>query len=42
MKAKEVLNLLRITRQTLTNYVKNGIIKIETLKSGKFKKIKKS
>ena len=29
MKAKEVLNLLRITHQTLTNYVKNGIIKVE-------------
>ena len=36
MKAKEVLNLLRITRQTLTNYVKNGIIKVEILKNGRY------
>lgn len=31
MKANEVLNLLRITRPTLTKYVKEGIIKTEKL-----------
>jgi len=36
MKAKEVLKLLRITRQTLCNYHKRGIIGIETLPSGKY------
>gem|GEM_PF-4862513 len=29
MKSKEVLNLLRISRQTLTRYVSNGTIRIE-------------
>ena len=29
MKAKEVLNLLRISRNTLTRYVSNGTIRIE-------------
>jgi putative resolvase len=36
MKAKEVLNLLRITRQTLTKYVKEGIIKVTTLPNGHY------
>jgi len=36
MKAKEVLNLLRITRQTLTKYVKEGILKVETLPNGRY------
>lgn len=31
MKAKEVLNLLRISRNTLTRYVSNGTIRIEVL-----------
>lgn len=31
MKANEVLNLLRITRPTLTKYVKEGIIKTEKI-----------
>ncbi len=35
MKSKEVLNLLRITRQTLTRYVKNGTIKT-TLQPNKY------
>jgi len=34
MKAKEVLNLLRISRQTLTRYVKNGTIKTTTQPNG--------
>lgn len=34
MKCKEVLNLLRITRQTLSKYVKQGIIKVKTLPNG--------
>ena len=36
MKAKEVLRLLRISRQTLTKYVKDGIIKTETLPNGRY------
>ena len=36
MKAKEVLNLLRITRQTLTKYVKEGIIKVDVLPNGRY------
>lgn len=36
MKANEVLNLLRITRQTLTKYVKEGIIKTERLPNGRY------
>ena len=36
MKAKEVLRLLRISRQTLTKYVKYGIIKAETLPNGRY------
>lgn len=34
MKSKEVLELLQITRPTLTKYVKEGIIKIEVLPNG--------
>ncbi len=33
-KSKEVLELLQITRSTLTKYVKEGIIKIEVLPNG--------
>ena len=36
MKAKEVLNLLKITRQTLTKYVKEGIIKVDVLPNGRY------
>lgn len=36
MKAKEVLNLLRITRPTLTKYVKEGVIKVENLPNGRY------
>ena len=31
MKAKDVLNLLRIARQTLVRYVKNGVIRVVEL-----------
>ncbi len=34
MKSKEVLKILRITRPTLTNYVKNGKIKVKKLPNG--------
>ena len=34
MKAKEVLKLLNITRVTLHNYVKNGIIKTDSKVNG--------
>lgn len=36
MKANEVLRLLRITRPTLTKYVKEGIIKVEKLPNGRY------
>lgn len=36
MKANEVLKLLRISRQTLTKYVKDGIIKVESLPNGRY------
>ena len=34
MKSKEVLNLLKISRPTLTKYVKNGVIKVKTMPNG--------
>jgi putative resolvase len=34
MKSKEVLNLLRISRQTLTRYVKNGTLRTTTMPNG--------
>lgn len=36
MKAKEVLDLLKITRQTLSNYVQSGIIKVTILPNGRY------
>ena len=36
MKANEVLKLLRITRPTLTKYVKDGIIKVKVLPNGRY------
>ena len=36
MKANEALNLLRITRPTLTKYVKEGIIKVDKLPNGRY------
>lgn len=36
MKAAEVLNLLRISRHTLTNYVKQGYLKVTTLPNGRY------
>lgn len=36
MKTKEVLQLLRISRTTLTKYVKNGLIKVTTLPNGRY------
>lgn len=36
MKAKDVLNLLRISRPTLTKYVKSGIIKVTRLPNGRY------
>ena len=34
MKSKEVLNLLKVSRPTLTKYVKSGIIKVKTMPNG--------
>lgn len=42
MKAKEVLSILRITRPTLTKYVKNGTIKVQVLPNGRYDYDKKS
>lgn len=36
MKSKEVLELLKITRPTLTKYVKEGLIKTTTLPNGRY------
>lgn len=42
MKAKEVLQLLQITRPTLTKYVKEGIIKTTILPNGRYEYEKES
>ena len=42
MKAKEVLRLLRISRQTLTKYVKDGLIEVEILPNGRYEYNEKS
>ncbi len=36
MKAKEVLQLLKVTRQSLSNYVKRGLIEITILRNGHY------
>ena len=36
MKSKEMLELLQITRPTLTKYVKEGMIKTTTLLNGRY------
>lgn len=36
MTSKEVLRLLGVTRQTLTKYVKQGVIKVTTLPNGRY------
>lgn len=36
MLSKEVLDLLKITRQTLIKYVKTGIIRTTTLPNGRY------
>jgi putative resolvase len=36
MKAKEVLKLLRITRVTLSSYVRKGIIEVINLPNGRY------
>lgn len=36
MKASEVLKLLRISRQTLTKYVRNSVIKVTVLQNGRY------
>lgn len=36
MKAKEVLNILQITRPTLTKYVKEGLIKVDSTINGQY------
>ncbi|WP_188619061.1 MerR family transcriptional regulator, partial [Anoxybacteroides voinovskiense] len=36
MKAKEVLELLQLSRPTLTKYVKEGVIKVNILPNGRY------
>lgn len=36
MKANEVLKLLKVTRQTLGNYVKRGLVRVTVLKNGRY------
>jgi len=36
LRSKEVLELLKITRPTLTKYVKTGIISVETMPNGRY------
>ena len=36
MKAKEVLKLLKISRQTLYNYVKKGLVEVTLLRNGDY------
>jgi predicted site-specific integrase-resolvase len=36
MKAKEILNKYQITRNTLCNWVKKGLIKVEKTPSGRY------
>jgi len=42
MKAKEVMEVLGICRQTLCNYVKQGKIKIDAIINGKYRYNKES
>jgi hypothetical protein len=42
LKAKEVMNILSISRQTLSNYVKQGLVKIDTTINGKYRYNKES
>jgi hypothetical protein len=37
LKAKEVMELLKISRQTLSNYVKQGLIKVDSTINGKYR-----
>lgn len=37
MKAKEVLKMLNISRPTLSRYVKQGLIKIDSIINGKYR-----
>lgn len=41
IKTKEVLQLLRISRATLTKYVKNDLIKVTVLPNGRYDTMKK-
>jgi len=42
MKAQKVLKLLQITRQTLTKYVKDGILEVEVLGNGRYNYLEES
>ena len=36
MKAKEALEILGVTRPTLTKYVKEGVIKVDVMPNGRY------
>ena len=36
MKAKEALEILGVTRPTLTKYVKEGVIKVDIMPNGRY------
>ena len=42
LKAKDVMRVLNISRQTLSNYVKQGLIKIDARINGKYRYNRKS
>ena len=37
MKAKEVMQLLEISRPTLSRYVKQGLVKVDSIINGKYR-----
>ena len=42
MKAKDVMQLLEISRPTLSRYVKQGLIKVDSVINGKYRYNKES
>jgi predicted site-specific integrase-resolvase len=42
MKAKEVMRLLEISRPTLSRYVKQGLVKVDSIINGKYRYNKES
>ena len=42
MKAKEVMQMLEISRPTLSRYVKQGLVKVDSIINGKYRYNKES